>query len=97
MSEYTPTTEWVRIMVGYAMTTAADRTKSVDAARAEGYEWFDRWLAAHDESAQGITATTNTELGALLARWDVTERPDGWNSGDEHHLADLIITALRGA
>ena len=37
------------------------------------------------------------ELEALLARWDDTERPDGWNSGDEHHLADLLITALRSA
>jgi len=45
---YTPTTDWVRIMVGYAMTTARDRTKPVEVARAEGYEWFDRWLTAHD-------------------------------------------------
>ena len=43
------------------------------------------------------TVPIDTELGALLARWDVTERPDGWNSGDEHHLADLLITALRSA
>jgi len=42
-------------------------------------------------------APSDTELGALLARWDDMERPDGWNAGDEHHLADLLITALRSA
>lgn len=43
---FTPSTEWVRIMVGYAMTTAVDRKMSVEDARQEGYAWFDRWIAA---------------------------------------------------
>lgn len=51
-AEYTPTTSWLRIMVGYAMTTAADRTLPVEEARAEGYRWFDRWLAARDRGAR---------------------------------------------
>ena len=49
------------------------------------------------DALEFLTAPTDAELGALLARWDDTERPDGWNSGDEHHLADLLITALRSA
>lgn len=48
MTEYTPTTSWVRIMVGYAAATAVDRTLPIEVARVEGYQWFDRWLAAHD-------------------------------------------------
>lgn len=31
-----------------------------------------------------------------LALWETHDRPDGWNSGNEHHLADLIIRDLRG-
>jgi len=46
---------------------------------------------------EAVTATNDLELEALLVKWDDTERPDGWNSGDEHHLADLLITALRSA
>lgn len=37
-TEYTPTTDWVRVMVGYAKTTATDRTLSVKSARAEGVD-----------------------------------------------------------
>lgn len=49
MTSYTPTTEWIRIMVGYSKTTATDRTLPIEEARAEGYAWFDRWLTDHDE------------------------------------------------
>lgn len=35
-------------MVGYAKTTATDRTLPPEAARREGYELFDRWIANHD-------------------------------------------------
>lgn len=52
MDEYTPSTDWIRIMVGYAKTTATDRTLPVEAAREQGYEWFDRWLAAHDREVR---------------------------------------------
>jgi hypothetical protein len=31
----------------------------------------------------------------LLAKWDEPERPEGWNAGNEHHLAALIIEAFR--
>jgi hypothetical protein len=34
-------------------------------------------------------------LTEALARWDAPDRPVGWNSGDEHHLACEIITVLR--
>lgn len=43
---YTPSTSWVRLMVGYAKEMAVDRTLPPEQARAEGYEWFDRWYAA---------------------------------------------------
>lgn len=36
-------------MVGYSKTTATDRTLPIEEARAEGYAWFDRWLADHDK------------------------------------------------
>lgn len=45
MTVYTPTTEWVRIMVGYAATQAVDRRLPPEDARDEAYEMFDRWLA----------------------------------------------------
>lgn len=49
MSEpYTPSTDWIRIMVGGAKQTAPDRVLPPNAAREEGYEWFDRWIAAYD-------------------------------------------------
>lgn len=34
-------------------------------------------------------------LASLLARWDAPDRPEGWNDGDEHHLAATLIEALR--
>lgn len=40
-------------------------------------------------------APSDTE--ALLAKWDAPERPGGWNAGDEHHLATLVINALRAS
>jgi hypothetical protein len=35
------------------------------------------------------------ELADLLERWDADERPEGWNAGDEHHLAASSIEKLR--
>ena len=61
-TEYVPTTEWLRIMVGYAMTNSKYRVKPYEEARAEGCDWFDRWLAQHDAEIkaeafdQGVTA-----------------------------------------
>lgn len=52
VSEYTPTTNWVRIMVGYAKETAKDRTLPEPDARQEGYDWFDRWFASEIEKAE---------------------------------------------
>ena len=52
MSDYTPTTNWVRIMVGYAKETAKDRTLSESDALQEGYDWFDRWFASEIEKAE---------------------------------------------
>ena len=49
--EYTPDTEWIRIMVGYSMTTATDRTLSIEDARQKGYAWFDRWIETVIEEA----------------------------------------------
>ena len=49
--EYTPDTEWVRIMVGYSMTTAIDRTLPIEDARQEGYAWVDRWIKTVKQEA----------------------------------------------
>jgi hypothetical protein len=40
-------------------------------------------------------STDPEALDALLARWDATDRPEGWNAGDEHHLAAMLIDELR--
>lgn len=61
MTDYVPSTEWVRIMVGYAKATATDRTLPVEEARAEGYEWFDRWLAEHDAERDRAIETSFDE------------------------------------
>jgi len=74
-TEYTPTTNWLRIMVGYAATTATDRAKPVEAARAEGYERFDRWLAAHDAAVRA----DQIEKDAQIAAGD--HRPTGYGIG----------------
>lgn len=52
MREYTPDTDWIRIMAGNAMATATDRKLPVEEARQEGHEWFDRWYAAEAEATK---------------------------------------------
>ena len=39
--------------------------------------------------------STADERRELLSRWDDLPRPEGWNQGDEHHLACKVIDALR--
>lgn len=39
--------------------------------------------------------TARDEARAALARWDEPGRPEGWNYGDEHHLANVVIDSLR--
>ena len=39
--------------------------------------------------------STADERRELLSRWDDLPRPEGWNQGDEHHLACKVIEALR--
>ena len=84
MTDYTPTTEWVRVCVGYAKAMAKDRTLPVEAARQEGYDWFDRWLAA-DRKAQRAEAVRDA------ARWlDTFEGPGGRTSLHDQVGRDLI-------
>lgn len=67
---YVPSTNWVRIMVGYAMTTAVDRQLPTELARAEGYEWFDRWLKQRDEQVASVLDTMR-DLRARVDSGDV--------------------------
>jgi len=84
MTDYTPTTEWVRVCVGYAKAMARDRTLPVEAARREGYDWFDRWLAS-ERKAQRAEALRDA------ARWlNSFEGPGGRTSLHDQVGRDLI-------
>lgn len=71
MSDYTPTTEWVRLMVGYAKKTAVDRTLPADQARDEGYEWFDRWL-------ERVRAEERERIAGLIDACWQGDKMDEW-------------------
>jgi hypothetical protein len=51
---YTPSTDWIRILVGNAATHAKDIPLGMtpEQHRAHWYENFDRWLADHDASVR---------------------------------------------
>lgn len=59
--------------------------------------WQGGYLVGYVDGAsrKPEAAPSDTDLSALLAKWDDPERPAGWNAGDEHHLATLVIDALR--
>ncbi|MFJ2535877.1 hypothetical protein [Microbacterium maritypicum] len=62
---------------------------------------FSRYVRRLAETAVEVIgeskAKADAHLQDLLAKWDAPSRPEGWNAGDEHHLAAQIITALRPA
>jgi len=93
MSDYTPTTSWLRIMVGYAATTATDRAKPVEAARAEGHERFDRWLAAHDATLTEKVRRESLEEAATVCE-RIQNDPEFIKPGQGVAAAKIVLRGM---
>lgn len=90
---YTPTKDWLRIMVGYAKTTAVDRTLPIEAARSEGYEWFDRCFAAEIAKAQA----EQREADLAIVRTWATRVFESIGGIVDETAFDQIADAIRAA